>query len=134
MNAPSNRTNWQSRSATSLSVTRYYVELDKNFANIDMAALRNGLELNDGVIIPDEVEYVDDSRQNVGITIHSGKNRIVRRMFEFLGYEVIKLDRVVFAGLTKKDLPRGKWRFLTKKEVAFLKMLSKNPKNPTVES
>ena len=105
----------------------YYVELDKNFANIDMAALRNGLELNDGVIIPDEVEYVDDSRQHVGITIHSGKNRIVRRMFEFLGYEVGKLDRVVFAGLTKKDLPRGQWRFLTKKEVAFLKMLSKNP-------
>lgn len=105
----------------------YYVELDKNFANIDMAALRNGLELNDGVIIPDEVEYVDDSRQHVGITIHSGKNRIVRRMFEFLGYEVVKLDRVVFAGLTKKDLPRGQWRFLTKKEVAFLKMLSKNP-------
>lgn len=105
----------------------YYVELDKNFANIDMAALRNGLELNDGVIIPDEVEYVDDSRQHVGITIHSGKNRIVRRMFEFLGYEVVKLDRVVFAGLTKKDLQRGQWRFLTKKEVAFLKMLSKNP-------
>ena len=105
----------------------YYVELDKNFANIDMAALRNGLELNDGVIIPDEVEYVDDSRQHVGITIHSGKNRIVRRMFEFLGYEVVKLDRVVFAGLTKKDLPRGQWRFLTKKEVAFLKRLSKNP-------
>ena len=105
----------------------YYVELDKNFANIDMAALRNGLELNDGVLIPDEVEYVDDSRQHVGITIHSGKNRIVRRMFEFLGYEVVKLDRVVFAGLTKKDLPRGQWRFLTKKEVAFLKMLSKNP-------
>lgn len=105
----------------------YYVELDKNFANIDMAALRNGLELNDGVIIPDEVEYVDESRQHVGITIHSGKNRIVRRMFEFLGYEVVKLDRVVFAGLTKKDLPRGQWRFLTKKEVAFLKMLSKKP-------
>lgn len=105
----------------------YYVELDKNLANIDMAALRNGLELNDGVIIPDEVEYVDESRQHVGITIHSGKNRIVRRMFEFLGYEVVKLDRVVFAGLTKKDLPRGQWRFLTKKEVAFLKMLSKNP-------
>ncbi|MBO4504439.1 MAG: rRNA pseudouridine synthase [Bacteroidales bacterium] len=105
----------------------YYVELDKNFANIDMAALRNGLELNDGVIIPDQVEYVDDSRQHIGVTIHSGKNRIVRRMFEFLGYEVLKLDRVVFAGLTKKDLPRGNWRYLTKKEVAFLKMLSKNP-------
>ena len=105
----------------------YYVELDKNFANIDMAALRNGLELNDGVIIPDQVEYVDDSRQHIGVTIHSGKNRIVRRMFEFLGYEVLKLDRVVFAGLTKKDLPRGNWRYLTKKEVAFLKMLSANP-------
>ena len=102
----------------------YSVELDKNFANIDMAALRNGLELPDGLIIPDEVEYVGDSKINVGITIHSGKNRIVRRMFEFLGYEVVKLDRVVFAGLTKKDLPRGMWRFLTKKEVAFLKMLS----------
>lgn len=102
----------------------YAVELDKNFANIDMAALRNGLELPDGLIIPDEVEFVGDSKINVGITIHSGKNRIVRRMFEFLGYEVVKLDRVVFAGLTKKDLPRGMWRFLTKKEVAFLKMLS----------
>lgn len=106
----------------------YAVELDKNFANIDMAALRNGLELPDGLIIPDEVEYVGDSKINVGITIHSGKNRIVRRMFEFLGYEVVKLDRVVFAGLTKKDLPRGMWRFLTKKEVAFLKMLSSTKK------
>ncbi len=104
----------------------YSVELDKNFANIDMAALRNGLELPDGVIIPDDVQYVDDSKIHVGITIHSGKNRIVRRIFEFLGYEVVKLDRVVFAGLTKKDLPRGEWRFLTKKEVAFLKMLSTN--------
>lgn len=102
----------------------YAVELDKNFAAIDMAAIRNGLELPDGVIIPDEVEYVGDSKINVGITIHSGKNRIIRRMFEFLGYEVVKLDRVVFAGLTKKDLPRGEWRFLTKQEVAFLKMIS----------
>lgn len=102
----------------------YAVELDKNFAAIDMAAIRNGLELPDGVIIPDEVEYVGDSKINVGITIHSGKNRIIRRMFEFLGYEVVKLDRVVFAGLTKKDLPRGEWRFLTKHEVAFLKMIS----------
>ena len=111
----------------------YYVELDRNLATIDMAALRNGLELNDGVIIPDEVEYVGESRQEVGVTIHSGKNRIVRRMFEFLGYEVVKLDRVVFAGLTKKDLPRGRWRFLTKKEVAFLKMLSKNPQKPEIQ-
>ena len=64
-------------------------------------------------------------KREVGITIHSGKNRIVRRIFESLGYEVVKLDRVVFAGLTKKDLPRGRWRFLTKNEVNFLKMLAK---------
>lgn len=103
----------------------YAVELDKNFAAIDMAALRNGIELADGVITPDDVQYVDDSKTNIGITIHSGKNRIVRRIFEYLGYEVVKLDRVIFAGLTKKDLPRGRWRFLTKQEVSFLKMISK---------
>lgn len=104
----------------------YMVELDKPFASIDMAALRNGIELTDGVITPDDVQYVEgaDSKKEVGITIHSGKNRIIRRMFEFLGYEVVKLDRVIFAGLTKKDLPRGMWRFLTKQEVAFLKMIS----------
>ncbi len=105
----------------------YLVELDKPFASIDMAAIRNGLELSDGVIIPDDVQYVEgsESKKEIGITIHSGKNRIIRRMFEFLGYNVEKLDRVIFAGLTKKDLPRGMWRFLTKKEVAFLKMISK---------
>ena len=105
----------------------YLVELDKPFASIDMAALRNGIELADGVITPDDVQYVEgaDSKKEVGITIHSGKNRIIRRMFEFLGYEVVKLDRVVFAGLTKKDLRRGMWRFLTKNEVSFLKMISK---------
>jgi len=105
----------------------YLVELDKPFASIDMAAMRNGLELNDGLIIPDDVQYVEDadSKKEVGITIHSGKNRIIRRMFDFLGYEVVKLDRVIFAGLTKKDLPRGQWRFLTKQEVSFLKMRAK---------
>ncbi|MCR4827519.1 MAG: pseudouridine synthase [Bacteroidales bacterium] len=105
----------------------YLVELDKPFASIDMAALRNGIELADGVITPDDVQYVEgaDSKKEVGITIHSGKNRIIRRMFEFLGYEVVKLDRVVFAGLTKKDLRRGMWRFLTKNEISFLKMISK---------
>ena len=84
-----------------------------------------GVELRDGLIKPDEVEYVGEGKREVGITIHSGKNRIVRRIFESLGYEVVKLDRVVFAGLTKKDLPRGRWRFLTKNEVNFLKMLAK---------
>lgn len=103
----------------------YAVELDKPFASVDMDMLRNGVELSDGKITPDEVEYIGEGKREVGVTIHSGKNRIIRRMFEFLGYEVVKLDRVVFAGLTKKDLPRGRWRFLTKNEVSFLKMLSK---------
>ena len=103
----------------------YSAELNKKFANIDMCALRNGIELEDGIITPDEVEYVDDSKKVIGITIHSGKNRIVRRIFEFLGYEVVKLDRVVFAGLTKKDLPRGRWRFLTQAEINILKMTVK---------
>jgi 23S rRNA pseudouridine2605 synthase len=103
----------------------YSAELNKKFANIDMCALRNGIELEDGIITPDDVQYVDDSKKVIGITIHSGKNRIVRRIFEFLGYEVVKLDRVVFAGLTKKDLPRGKWRFLTQAEINILKMTIK---------
>jgi len=104
----------------------YAVELDKPFASVDMDMLRNnGVELRDGLIVPDDVEYVGEGKKEVGITIHSGKNRIVRRIFEFLGYEVVKLDRVIFAGLTKKDLPRGRWRFLTKNEVNFLKMLAK---------
>ena len=103
----------------------YAVELDKPFASVDMDMLRNGVELADGKITPDDVEYVGEGKREVGVTIHSGKNRIVRRMFEFLGYEVVKLDRVIFAGLTKKDLPRGRWRFLTKNEVNFLKMLAK---------
>ena len=105
----------------------YLVELDKPFAAIDMAALRNGIELSDGVITPDDVQYVEgaDSKKEVGVTIHSGKNRIIRRMFDFLGYEVVKLDRVIFAGLSKKDLPRGRWRFLTKQEISFLKMIAK---------
>lgn len=104
----------------------YLVELNKPLASIDMAALRNGLELADGVITPDDVQYVEgaESKKEIGITIHSGKNRIIRRMFEFLGYEVVKLDRVIFAGLTKKDLKRGMWRFLTKQEVGFLKMIA----------
>ena len=89
------------------------------------ALKENGIELEDGIITPDDVQYVDESKKIIGITIHSGKNRIVRRIFEFLGYEVVKLDRVVFAGLTKKDLPRGKWRFLTQAEINILKMTVK---------
>ncbi len=106
----------------------YSVELDKNFASVDMDMLRNGIELSDGKITPDDVQFIDEDSKRIGITIHSGKNRIIRRIFESLGYEVVKLDRVIFAGLTKKDLPRGHWRFLSKNEVSFLKMLSTKEK------
>ncbi|MDR1113227.1 MAG: pseudouridine synthase [Bacteroidales bacterium] len=100
----------------------YYVGLNKNLTSNDFQAIKEGLNLNDGLIKPDELDYVGDSKKELGITIHSGRNRIVRRIFESLGYEIEKLDRVVFAGLTKKDLPRGHWRFLTKAEVNILQM------------
>jgi 23S rRNA pseudouridine2605 synthase len=99
----------------------YQVELDKNLKQEDFETLKNGIELEDGFIQPDELEYVDG--QNVlGITLHSGQNRIVRRLFGHLGYEVEKLDRVYYAGLTKKNLPRGDWRILRPEEVNVLKM------------
>lgn len=101
----------------------YHVTLNKKMATEDFKMLSDGLELADGFIKPDAVEYVGAGKFELGIEIHSGKNRIVRRLMEHLGYEVIKLDRVAFAGLTKKDLPRAKYRFLTDKEISFLKML-----------
>lgn len=101
----------------------YHVTLNKKMAPEDYKMLNEGFELPDGFIKPDATDFVGAGRFELGVEIHSGRNRIVRRMFEHLGYEVIKLDRVAFAGLTKKDLPRGKFRFLTEKEVAFLKML-----------
>jgi len=101
----------------------YQAELDKPIATEDFEQLQAGVELEDGFIRPDEVGLVTPDAQVVGLEIHSGRNRIVRRMFEHLGYEVQKLDRTVFAGLNKKDLPRGKWRFLTEKEVIKLKFL-----------
>jgi 23S rRNA pseudouridine2605 synthase len=102
----------------------YGVELDKNFKVADMQKVREGLTLEDGKIEVDQIDYDEDGldKKKVGIEIHSGKNRIVRRIFEHLGYEVKKLDRVIFAGLTKKDLPRGRWRFLTEAEVNMLKV------------
>jgi len=88
-----------------------------------MEKLISGLILEDGEIHADLVSYIDlDDKKKVGIELHSGRNRIVRRMFEHLGYDVKNLDRVLFAGITKKNIPRGKWRFLTPKEVDFLKM------------
>lgn len=102
----------------------YHVHLDKNVSIADLRKIREGLELEDGKIEVDEVDYVTGaSKKEVGIEIHSGRNRIVRRIFEHLEYEVSKLDRVVFAGLTKKDLPRGHWRFLTEQEVINLGMI-----------
>lgn len=101
----------------------YHVFLDKNVTAHDMQKIAEGVELEDGEVHADAIEYAHDTDKNqVGIEIHSGKNRIVRRIFESLGYHVIKLDRVQFAGLTKKNLRRGDWRFLTAQEVDMLRM------------
>ena len=101
----------------------YHVWLDKEVDVADMQKLADGIELEDGEIHADAISYVsDETKDQVGIEIHSGRNRIVRRMFESLGYHVVKLDRVYFAGLTKKNLKKGHWRFLSEKEVAMLRM------------
>jgi len=101
----------------------YHVFLDKNISASDLKKLTDGITLEDGFIQPDAISYVSsEHKREVGLEIHSGKNRIVRRMFESLGNRVSKLDRVYFAGLTKKNVARGKWRFLTDKEVRMLKM------------
>lgn len=101
----------------------YHVFLTREFEEAHLNELRKGIELEDGLIAADSVNYADPTdKSQVGIEIHSGRNRIVRRMFEHLGYKIARLDRVSFAGLTKKKLPRGKWRFLTPHEVAFLQM------------
>ena len=101
----------------------YHVWTDKDIAEEDMQRIADGIELEDGEIHADAISYVSDNDRNqAGIEIHSGRNRIVRRIFEHLGYRVTKLDRVYFAGLTKKNLPRGRWRYLTQEEVNFLRM------------
>ncbi|MFN8776931.1 MAG: pseudouridine synthase [Flavobacteriales bacterium] len=103
----------------------YHVELSEKLSREDLEKLRSGITLEDGFVKADEVDYTGEAKdqKQVGIRIHSGRNRIVRRMFEHLGYTVRKLDRVMFAGLTKKDLPRGRYRHLTEQEVGFLKMI-----------
>ena len=104
----------------------YHAELNRSLSQGDLNKIAFGLELEDGFIKPDEVTYVQGaSKREIGIQIHSGKNRIVRRIFEHLGYEVVKLDRVIYANLTKKDLPRGRWRYLDDKEIIQLKHLIK---------
>lgn len=99
----------------------YEVTLDKALTRADFEQLAEGITLEDGDIYFDEISYIKDDKKSVGVEIHSGRNRIVRRMFEHLGYKVTKLDRVYYAGLTKKNLKRGAWRFLTSDEVARLK-------------
>ena len=100
----------------------YAVTLDKSLSKADYQKILDGVELEDGVAEVDELAYTNSNdKSEIGIKIHSGKNRIIRRLFQSIGYEVLKLDRVVFGLLTKKDLPRGKWRFLTQLEVNKLK-------------
>ncbi|MCX6232206.1 MAG: pseudouridine synthase [Bacteroidetes bacterium] len=103
----------------------YHVELDRALSRADMDKILDGIELEDGIVKVDEIAYIDEhkNKKEIGIEIHTGKNRVIRRIFETLGYDVVKLDRTMFAGLTKKDISRGMWRFLTEKEVSFLKML-----------
>jgi 23S rRNA pseudouridine2605 synthase len=100
----------------------YHVFLDRVVSKDDMELLVKGIDLDGETITSDEVSYADqEDRTQIGIELHSGQNRVVRRLFEKLGYKVKKLDRVYFAGLTKKNLKRGKWRFLTEKEINMLK-------------
>jgi 23S rRNA pseudouridine2605 synthase len=100
----------------------YHVFLDRQVTRNDLSLLTEGVEIDEEKIVADAVSYADpEDKTQIGIELHSGQNRIVRRIFEKLGYKVKKLDRVYFAGLTKKNLPRGKWRFLTEKEISMLK-------------
>jgi len=108
----------------------YHVELDRNLKSSDKEKIKEGVMLDDGMAVVDDIQYdggFNDKKQ-IGVEIHSGKNRIVRRIFESMDYNVIKLDRVVFAGLTKKDIARGKWRFLSEMEVNALKMATSRVK------
>ena len=105
----------------------YEVRLDKPLTKKDFDTMVNGINLEDGFIAPDSLAYADaKDRSIIGIEIHSGRNRIVRRMFEHLGYDVKNLDRVLYANLTKKNVDRGKWRFLSEKEVRLLKFMNKS--------
>lgn len=101
----------------------YHVILDKNVTKNDIEKIKEGIELDDGKVIVDGIDYANDKKNEVGIEIHIGKNRVVRRIFEHLEYQIEKLDRVMLAGLTKKNIPRGRYRHLTEKEVIQLKHL-----------
>jgi len=103
----------------------YHVGLGRNVTSSDMKSILEGIELEDGLVKADAIEFVGDGKdkKEIGIELHTGQNRVVRRIFEKLGYKVVKLDRVYYAGLTKKNLPRGEWRFLEEKELNMLKMI-----------
>jgi 23S rRNA pseudouridine2605 synthase len=107
----------------------YEVRLDKPLVKKDFDQILKGIELEDGFVAPDALAYADSKDKSViGVEIHSGRNRIVRRIFEHLGYDVRNLDRVMYANLTKKNVERGKWRFLTEKEVRLLKFMNASVK------
>lgn len=101
----------------------YSVEVDKRVSKEDVAAIQEGVELEDGIAKVDELAILSNDYKNFGLEIHIGRNRVVRRIFEHFGYEVLRLDRVLYAGLDKQNLPRGKWRYLTEREVNRLKGL-----------
>ncbi len=98
----------------------YRVELDRPITHADFEAILKGVTLDDGVVMIDELAIIQEDKKGLGIELHVGRNRVVRRVFEHLGYGVVRLDRVMFGPLTKKDLPRGKWRHLTEKEIRIL--------------
>ncbi len=100
----------------------YAATIDRDLTEEDYNAIMSGIQLDNDTIIPDALEFTKDDRRHIGLEIHSGQNRVVRRIFEKVGYKVMQLDRVSFAGLTKKNVPRGKYRFLTPKEVSMLQM------------
>ena len=99
----------------------YSIGLDRALSEKDMGKIAQGLVLEDGKAMVDNISYVENNKRQIGMELHIGKNRIVRRIFEHLDYKVVKLDRVYYAGLTKKNLPRGKWRYLAEKEIIMLK-------------
>ncbi|MEI7727847.1 MAG: pseudouridine synthase [Bacteroidota bacterium] len=107
----------------------YHVEIDKNLARADFLKITEGFKLDDEVINVDAIEYIGDGKdkKQIGIELHSGQNRVVRRIFEHFDYKVLRLDRVYYAGLTKKNLPRGTWRLLDEQEINLLKMISSKP-------
>jgi 23S rRNA pseudouridine2605 synthase len=107
----------------------YHVEIDKSLTRADFVKIEEGFRLDDEMVKVDQIEYIGDGKdkKQIGIELHSGQNRIVRRIFEHFEYKVVRLDRVYYAGLTKKNLPRGHWRLLEEQEINLLKMISSKP-------